>query len=163
MALRSYLVGEVAEDFADGLLPRREALRRLGLLGLGLGSASALLAACGSPAAPGTAAPSATASAPAAPKVPAGPPPGRGPGVGRGADVRFAGPAGELRGAWAAPTSGAPKGAVLVLTERVEFQGTAGTLEARYQLAAGGRKLKKATHVAMPDGTLDTTTVYDRE
>lgn len=55
------------------------------------------------------------------------------------------------------------KGAVLVLTERVEFQGTAGTLEARYQLAAGGRKLKKATHVAMPDGTLDTTTVYDRE
>jgi carboxymethylenebutenolidase len=117
MALRSYLVGEVAEDFADGLLPRREALRRLGLLGLGLGSASALLAACGTPAAPGTAAPSATASAPAAPKVPAGPPPGRGPGVGRGADVRFAGPAGELRGAWAAPTSGAPKGAVLVVHE----------------------------------------------
>jgi hypothetical protein len=55
------------------------------------------------------------------------------------------------------------KGAVLVLTERVEFQGTAGTLEARYQLAGGGKKLKKTTHVAMPDGALDTTTVYDRE
>ena len=52
MALRSYLVGEVAEDFADGLLTRREALRRLGLLGLGLGSATTLLAACGEPAAP---------------------------------------------------------------------------------------------------------------
>lgn len=55
------------------------------------------------------------------------------------------------------------KGAALVVTERVEFQGTAGTLEARYQLAAGGKKLKKTTHVAMPEGTLDTTTVYDRE
>ena len=61
----------------------------------------------------------------------------------------------SVRGEW--------KGAVLMLTERVEFQGTAGTLEARYQLAAGGKKLKKTTHVAMPDGALDTTTVYDRE
>jgi hypothetical protein len=61
----------------------------------------------------------------------------------------------SVRGEW--------KGAVLVLTERVEFQGTAGTLEARYQLAAGGKKLKKTTHVAMPDGSLDTTTVYDRD
>ena len=29
MALRSYLVGEVTEDFSDGFLTRREALRRL--------------------------------------------------------------------------------------------------------------------------------------
>jgi len=117
MALRSYLVGEVAEDFTDGLLTRREALRRLGLLGLGLGSASALLAACGEPATPGTATPGATAPGSATPRVPAGPPPGRGPGVGRGADVRFAGPAGELRGAWAAPSTGTPKGALLVVHE----------------------------------------------
>jgi hypothetical protein len=55
------------------------------------------------------------------------------------------------------------RGAALVVIERVEFQGTAGTLEARYQLAAGGKKLKKTTHVAMPEGKLDTTTVYDRE
>lgn len=114
MALRSYLVGEVAEDFADGLLSRREALRRLGLLGLAVGSASALLAACGEPAAPTTPASTSAAAPSAAP--PAGPPPGRGPGVGRGADVRFAGPAGELRGAWAAP-AGAPKGALLVVHE----------------------------------------------
>ena len=38
MALRNYLVGEVAEDFVDGLLSRREALRRLTLLGLSLSS-----------------------------------------------------------------------------------------------------------------------------
>ena len=30
-----YLAEEIAEDHADGLVSRREALRRLGLLGLG--------------------------------------------------------------------------------------------------------------------------------
>lgn len=55
------------------------------------------------------------------------------------------------------------KGAVLVVTERVRFQGADGTVEAKYQLAAGGKKLKKATHVVMPAGEFDTTTVYDRE
>ncbi|HTH53780.1 MAG TPA: hypothetical protein VL495_07510 [Edaphobacter sp.] len=54
-------------------------------------------------------------------------------------------------------------GAALVMTEKVEFQGATGTLEARYQLIAGGKKLKKTTHVVMQEGTLDTTTVYDRE
>ena len=44
MALRSYLVGEVTEDFSDGLLSRREALRRLSLLGLSMSTATALLA-----------------------------------------------------------------------------------------------------------------------
>ena len=47
MALRDYLAGEVAEDCAAGFVTRREALRRLGLLGLGLASATTLLAACG--------------------------------------------------------------------------------------------------------------------
>jgi len=113
MAMRDYLVGEVAEDFADGLLPRREALRRLGLLGLGISSASLLLAACAggeTPSGPPAPAGSAPAVAPAQP-------PGRGPGVGRGADVRFSGPSGELRGAWAGPSTGTPKGALLVVHE----------------------------------------------
>ena len=55
------------------------------------------------------------------------------------------------------------KGAVLVVTERVTFQGAEGTIEARYQLAPGGKKLKKSTHVSMPAGEFDTTTVYDLE
>ena len=55
------------------------------------------------------------------------------------------------------------KGALLVVTERVQFQGADGTVEAKYQLAAGGRKLRKTTHVSMPAGEFDTTTVYDRE
>src|SRR5262245_25555426 len=93
MAMRDYLVGEVAGDFADGLLTRREAMRRLGLLGVGLAAATTLLAACGESAPPPGPAPAA----------PAGPPPGRGPDTPRGADVRFPGPSGELRGAWAGP------------------------------------------------------------
>ena len=115
MAMRDYLVGEVAEDFADGLLNRREALRRLGLLGLGVSSASLLLTACAGTQAPS--APPAPASGTSAAPASGAAPPGRGPGVGRGADVRFAGPSGELRGAWAAPSTGAPKAALLVVHE----------------------------------------------
>jgi carboxymethylenebutenolidase len=106
MALRDYLAGEVAQDFADGLLSRREALRRLALLGLGLTGASALLAACGGDEddtgqpAPTTAAPTTTAGAGA---------------QGRAELVRFRGPAGELQAAWAA--ADAAKGAVLVIHE----------------------------------------------
>ena len=40
-----YLAEEIAEDHADGLVSRREALRRLGLLGLTGASAASLLAA----------------------------------------------------------------------------------------------------------------------
>ena len=31
----SYLTEEVVEDFADGIISRREAMRRLGMLGVG--------------------------------------------------------------------------------------------------------------------------------
>ena len=47
MALQRYLVEEVALDRAAGLMTRREAMRRLGLLGVSAVSAAALLAACG--------------------------------------------------------------------------------------------------------------------
>ncbi len=43
--IQRYLAEEVAEDHADGLVSRREALRRLGLLGLGGAAAASLLAA----------------------------------------------------------------------------------------------------------------------
>ena len=45
-SLRQYVAEEIATDHVDGLLSRREALRRLALLGLGGGAAAALLAAC---------------------------------------------------------------------------------------------------------------------
>ncbi len=46
-SLQQYIAEEIATDHVDGLLNRREALRRLALLGLGSGAAAALIAACG--------------------------------------------------------------------------------------------------------------------
>jgi carboxymethylenebutenolidase len=43
--LQQYLAEEVAEDLADGIITRREAMRRLGLLGVSGAAASGLLAA----------------------------------------------------------------------------------------------------------------------
>jgi carboxymethylenebutenolidase len=45
-SLQRYIAEEIATDHVDGLLNRREAIRRLALLGLGSGAAAALIAAC---------------------------------------------------------------------------------------------------------------------
>ena len=103
MAFQQYLAEEVAIDHADGVLPRREALRRLALLGLGVPAASALLAACGGDG-DGGEAPAATSGA--APSEPA---------VATEA-VTFPGPEGRTdQGAWAAADPA--RGAVLVIHE----------------------------------------------
>ena len=47
MALKDYIVQEVALDCQEGLLSRREALRRLGLMGMTAAAAAAVLGACG--------------------------------------------------------------------------------------------------------------------
>ncbi|MGV0993258.1 MAG: dienelactone hydrolase family protein [Mycobacterium sp.] len=105
--LSRYIAEEIATDHVDGLLSRREALRRLALLGVGTASAAALIAACGDKR---TAAPAATsATTPAA-----GPPPGMQSAVATEA-VTWAGPQGSLQGAWAAARD--PIGAVLVIHE----------------------------------------------
>jgi carboxymethylenebutenolidase len=68
MALRDYLATEVALDHSEGLLTRREALQRLGRLGLSVAAATGLLTACGSsetpaaPPSPGPSAPPTTAT-----------------------------------------------------------------------------------------------------
>ncbi|HVD14362.1 MAG TPA: dienelactone hydrolase family protein [Actinomycetota bacterium] len=100
-----YLAEEIAVDHADGLIERREALRRLGLLGLSLATASALLAACAGGQG-GTGEPAATT------------PPATQPGGAAVAtqEITFAGPEGRtLRGAWAAARQ--PRGGVLVIHE----------------------------------------------
>ena len=48
--LQKYLAEEIAEDLADGIITRREAVRRLGLMGVTGAAASALLAAGAAPA-----------------------------------------------------------------------------------------------------------------
>ena len=121
MALNDYLAEEVALDLADGLLTRREAVRRLGLFGFSLAGATALLAGCGdgadeeatgasgsAPASPTATDASGAAEEPAATgaSTPTGPP---------SESIRFAGPAGELQAAWAAPAEATA--ALLVMHE----------------------------------------------
>ncbi|GAA0401377.1 carboxymethylenebutenolidase [Acrocarpospora corrugata] len=107
-----YLAEEVAEDHADGLIPRREALSRLALLGLGLPAAAALLAACGAPEENAATPPSAppAASTPPVAASPAGPAPLP------TEEITFPGPEGRLMGAFASAAA-EPRGAVLVVHE----------------------------------------------
>jgi carboxymethylenebutenolidase len=108
VALREYIAGEIAQEYADGRLTRREALHRLALVGLTLTGAAALLAACGGD--DGDDARGGPERKPAATGVgPAG-------GSATTAEtIRFDGPNGELVGAWAAPAQA--KGGVLVVHE----------------------------------------------
>ena len=104
--LQRYLAEEVAEDHADGIITRREAIRRLGLLGVGGAAASAMLAA---------GAATAVAAAPRARAAAAGDRAVTWGVVGTVA-VTFPGPQGTLMGAWAA-AAGTPRGSVLVIHE----------------------------------------------
>ncbi|MEU4697864.1 dienelactone hydrolase family protein [Nonomuraea dietziae] len=107
---KRYLAEEIALDHVEGLISRREALRRLALLGLGLPAATALLTACG---ADGQAAVPSTPTASPSPSPTASP---AGPSPLPTEAITFAGPEGvTLRGAWAQAPNG--KGAVLVIHE----------------------------------------------
>src|SRR6185295_19414220 len=105
------------EDHADGIITRREAMRRLGLLGLGAATASTLLAACGSSAGADSTSGSAAAATTSAAS-------GRAQASEAGVEtwapiatqpITFKGPRGMLRGAWA-PARQA-RGSVLVIHE----------------------------------------------
>jgi carboxymethylenebutenolidase len=107
VALRDYLTSEVVTDCADGLLTRREAVRRLGLLGVGLSAAGGLLAACGDDdgegASPDT---TATTAAPSTASTATADEDG---------EITFEGPSGEIRAAFA--TTPDPSAGVLVVHE----------------------------------------------
>jgi carboxymethylenebutenolidase len=116
MALHDYLATEVGEDWADGILTRREALRRLALLGLSPAAAIALLEAC----APNGASPSGSNVAPSGSAVPpataAASAEASGAGFpAAGESITFAGPRGELQG-FLAPVE-EPRGVMLVIHE----------------------------------------------
>jgi carboxymethylenebutenolidase len=121
MALHDYLATEVGEDWADGILTRREALRRLALLGLSPAAAIALLEACapigaspaGSNVSPsGSAVPPATAVASA---EPSNAEPSGADSLAAGEAITFPGPRVELQG-FLAPVDG-PRGVMLVIHE----------------------------------------------
>ena len=109
MAFRSYLAEEVALDFADARLTRREALKRLALLGLSTTAAGALLAACASDSDEGVKAQPERTTTTAAPTTTLAPAPAA------ATAITFAGNNGQLKGAFAAAPK--PKGAVLVIHE----------------------------------------------
>ena len=127
--LQRYLAEEIAEDHADGLVSRREALRRLGLLGLGGAAAASLLA--GFLADEARARLRASSGAGAAGRTVAE--------VGVAAtptrEIVFRGPGGrKLMGAWAAAAR--PRGGVLVIHENRGLNGSIRTIAGR--LAASG-------------------------
>ncbi len=109
--LQRYLAEEVAEDLSDGIITRREAMRRLGMMGITGAAATGLLTAAASPAV--------AASKPKPAKAK-----GKGGGLGSADDwgpvatqpITFAGPNGTLQAAWA-PADGRVKGSVLVIHE----------------------------------------------
>jgi carboxymethylenebutenolidase len=122
--LQQYLAEEVAEDHVDGIITRREAIRRLGLLGVTVTAASTMLAA--------------EASAKAG---------GGGHGHGHGPEgststwapaqresITFAGPRGPLLAAWAPATT--PRGGVLVIHENRGLTEHISNVAGRF--AAGG-------------------------
>jgi hypothetical protein len=55
------------------------------------------------------------------------------------------------------------QGAVLVVSARLSFEGSEGTLTSSYALSADGKVLRKTSHVVMEAGTFDTKTVYDKQ
>jgi carboxymethylenebutenolidase len=113
--LQRYIAEEIATDHVDGLLTRREAMRRLGLLGLTATAASALIAACGNEAKRDTAG-SSTGTAPGS--TSSGTAPSTPPGMDKALPtqpVTWAGPNGVLQGAWAAAPDA--RGGVLVIHE----------------------------------------------
>jgi carboxymethylenebutenolidase len=108
--LQRYIAEEIATDHVDGLLSRREALRRLALLGVSTAAATALIAACGenkkttsnAPVTSSGAATSVTAPPGSTKALPTTP-------------ISWAGPQGQLQAAWAeAPNA---RGGVLVIHE----------------------------------------------
>ena len=113
--LQRYIAEEIATDHVDGLLSRREALRRLALLGVGTAAATALIAACGQnkkteTEAPATSTGAVTSGSPTTPSAP--------PGSDKALPtepITWAGPQGELQGAWAAAPNA--RGGVLVVHE----------------------------------------------
>lgn len=121
--LQRYIAEEIATDHVEGLLSRREAMRRLALLGVGAAAASALIAACGA---------NSAQPRPSSTEAPA-PQPSTPPGMDTAletAAITWPGPKGQLHGAWAQAAQ--PKGAILVIHENKGLNDWVRTVAGRF-------------------------------
>jgi carboxymethylenebutenolidase len=146
MAHRDYLAEEVAEDWVDGLITRREALRRLALLGLSMSAAASLLAAC---AAAASQAPSALSAAPSAPSAAASP--GSAPPAASSASGSAASATPSAAGSAAsAAGSGEPRGTSAagrpVEGDAITFPGKRGALQGFFSAAMSPRGAMLVIH-----------------
>lgn len=109
MAFRPYLIEEITLECAEGVLSRREAFRRLGLLGVTGAAASTLLAAVSDDvaASAGSTVPPSSGGGESTVPMEEGPVDGE--------EITFAGPEDDLIGVYSAADSA--KGAVLVIHE----------------------------------------------
>jgi carboxymethylenebutenolidase len=116
--LQRYIAEEIATDHVDGLLSRREALRRLALLGMTTATATALIAACGEKKTTTSNAPATSTEPATSPGAAASPEAAAPPGSAAAlptTPITWAGPQGELQAAWAeAPNA---RGGILVIHE----------------------------------------------
>jgi carboxymethylenebutenolidase len=108
--LQRYLAEEIATDHVDGLLTRREAIRRLAMLGVGAAGAAALIAACGDQRKPSAE----QAPTPTSGSAPSSQPPGMASALPT-QQITWPGPQGQLQAAWAQAANS--RGAVLVIHE----------------------------------------------
>lgn len=60
-------------------------------------------------------------------------------------------------------TKGEWQGASLVLTQKIIYQGGAGSLKSTFTLSADGKTLTRLMHISVDQGEFDTTSVYEIE
>jgi carboxymethylenebutenolidase len=114
MAFEEYVQNEIVADCQEGYLTRREALRRLMLLGVGATAAATLLAGCSDDKSSTEAGSSSSSTDPSSTTSATGAHP-VGPAPLATEAVTFAGPAGQMKGSFSAAP--APTGAVLIIHE----------------------------------------------
>jgi carboxymethylenebutenolidase len=112
--MQRYIAEEIATDHVDGLMSRREALRRLALLGVGAAAASALIAACSDKNTATTSTATSSGTGASGTSAAVAPPPGSENTLPT-APINWTGPQGELEGAWSEAPD--PKGGVLIVHE----------------------------------------------
>lgn len=60
-------------------------------------------------------------------------------------------------------TKGEWQGAALVLTQKIIYQGGAGSLKSTFTLSADGKILTRMMHISVDQGDFDTTSVYEKQ